>query len=266
VDAASTSISIMESDRYSTLASSAGRNLRLTSTSGEIRMAKKDIVLARQSLPWERQHKESEEAFYAFSIYRDMDPLDRHKNKVAVSLEKSVTLIQRWASNWNWDNRVREYDNYMETVKMTDRLKKIRDMNEKHLKICYGIQQKAAQALAKVDVDELAENPDEVLRMFMQSAELERKIMSQPNEQTAQLVQTAKAEEQISLQDEQRIQAIKDTIDALKEAGVLERVTERTVVEADYRIIEPCETANTKDDKVHAEEPKSKADGVLPTG
>lgn len=229
-------------------------------------MAKKDIVLAKQSLPWERQLKESEVAFYAFSKYRDMDPLDRHKNKVALELEKSVTLIQRWASDWNWDNRVREYDNYMETVKMADRLKRVREMNEKHLKVCYALQQKAALALQKVDIDKMAEKPDEVLRYFMNSVELERKILGQGEAETKELVAQAKTEQQVTQDDEKRIQAIKDTIDALREAGVIDVVTrgQETVIEAEYRVIEPCEATDTKKDKIHAGDAEPEADSVPP--
>ena len=59
---------------------------------------------------WERQPKESAQAFEAFDLYCKMGA-GRSLRKVEQKLNKSHTLIARWSSNWNWQKRSRDYDN-----------------------------------------------------------------------------------------------------------------------------------------------------------
>lgn len=71
-------------------------------------------------LPWERQPEESEEAWAAFVTYRDMLQLGddgtvtgrRSIRQVARRVDKSATLIARWASpkRHKWSLRVEAYD------------------------------------------------------------------------------------------------------------------------------------------------------------
>lgn len=63
--------------------------------------------------PWERQPRESDEAWQAFTRFRDM-PLPRRVVSVARELGKSKTLIERWCQRWQWQERVRCYDNALE--------------------------------------------------------------------------------------------------------------------------------------------------------
>ena len=62
---------------------------------------------------WERQPGESAQAFEAFKIYRDLG-LKRSNQEVCKQLSKSRQLISRWKATWNWDERVRAYDNALE--------------------------------------------------------------------------------------------------------------------------------------------------------
>lgn len=59
--------------------------------------------------PSERQKGESAVAFEAFRIYLEAGPA-RSTAKVARSLGKSKTLIDRWSSRWSWVERVRAFD------------------------------------------------------------------------------------------------------------------------------------------------------------
>lgn len=227
---------------------------------------KTNIIVAKQILPWERQPDESETAFEAFKIYRDTPPERRTKALVSTQQEKTIGLIQRWASQWAWDVRVREYDNYMQNLEMADRLQKIKAMNEKHLKIAYNLQVKAAQALAKVDVDRLASKPDEVLKYFIEATNLERRVLSQETAPQPAMISTIKAEEHIDLDDEKRIQAIKDTVDALREAGLLDRIIPTKTIDAEYTVTDSSTVVEPEKDEVHAEGTEPKTDSVPSDG
>lgn len=59
---------------------------------------------------WKRQPKESVQAYEALNLYLSMGA-ERTLHKVATKLSKSDTLIKRWSSSWNWQQRSRDYDN-----------------------------------------------------------------------------------------------------------------------------------------------------------
>ena len=61
------------------------------------------------SYPWERQTKETEKAYEAFLLYKNAGP-GRTVIDVARKLQKSYTLIRRWAKKWNWEDRVLAFD------------------------------------------------------------------------------------------------------------------------------------------------------------
>lgn len=58
---------------------------------------------------WERQEGETDKAYEAFALYRDMGA-SRSVRDVAQKLGKSATLISRWSSANNWVERVSAWD------------------------------------------------------------------------------------------------------------------------------------------------------------
>jgi hypothetical protein len=63
--------------------------------------------------PWERQPKESPEAWEAFALYRDMG-VERSTAKVGRALGKSTDLMDRWSRNHSWVARCMAYDVYLD--------------------------------------------------------------------------------------------------------------------------------------------------------
>jgi hypothetical protein len=61
---------------------------------------------------WERQPKETDPAFKAFCAYRDMPK--RSLDTLSQNLSKSLPLLKGWSSKWKWQERCREYDNFIE--------------------------------------------------------------------------------------------------------------------------------------------------------
>lgn len=103
---------------------------------------------------WERQKSESEQAYEAFVIYRDLGT-ERSTAKVAQQLGKSLALIQRWCRRWEWVERCRAWDNAKDAEARRAALQKYKDMNARHIKIALQLQQKALKAMEEL--------PDEAL-------------------------------------------------------------------------------------------------------
>lgn len=121
--------------------------------------------------PWERQKGESEKAFEAFAAYRDMGE-KRTFTAVAEKLHKSYTLIRRWKNNWNWDERVREYDNDLEKQARAQAIKDRKDMTSRHIQIAMQLQKKALAALKELSVEDMS--PKDIKEYIKMATDLER--------------------------------------------------------------------------------------------
>lgn len=121
--------------------------------------------------PWERQKGESEKAFEAFSIYRD---LGEKRTIVAVCkrLEKSRTLIDRWKDRWEWQERVRAYDNDLEREARAKAIKDRKDMTARHIGIAMQLQKKALEALQGLSVEDMS--PKDIKEYIKMATDLER--------------------------------------------------------------------------------------------
>lgn len=121
--------------------------------------------------PWERQNGEGEKAFAAFVIYRDMGR-ERTVTAVAKQLSKSRQLVERWKERWNWQERVRAYDNELEKEAKAAAVKAAREMTERHIRIAMQLQKKALEALQNLSVKKMtAKDIKEYIKM---ATELER--------------------------------------------------------------------------------------------
>jgi hypothetical protein len=62
--------------------------------------------------PWERQPGESDPAWAAFLVYRDLPASARSIARVVSDTGKSRSLIAGWSSKWDWPARAKEYDRH----------------------------------------------------------------------------------------------------------------------------------------------------------
>lgn len=81
------------------------------------------------TLAWERQPKESAQAWEAFVIYRDLG-YRRSTAKVARRLGKSTTLIEGWCARWNWVARSDAYLEHLDEANRREREEGIRVLHE----------------------------------------------------------------------------------------------------------------------------------------
>lgn len=66
-------------------------------------------------LAFEQQPRESDKAFAAFSLYLSLGP-ERSLAVVAKKLQKSVTLLGRWSSKFDWPSRLQAHAAHLAIV------------------------------------------------------------------------------------------------------------------------------------------------------
>jgi len=128
--------------------------------------------------PWEKQPGETAKAFAAFVAFKNIEPAFRSQVRVASDLGKSRQQIQRWASEWDWDERASAYDEEQEDKLLASRIEQKKKMDEEHLRIVRGARNKAVQALKQLDPKDLT--PSELRHWLEMTLKLERLIMGEP--------------------------------------------------------------------------------------
>lgn len=131
---------------------------------------------------WGQQQAETEQAFAAFVVYRDMGETRGHA-KVARQLKKSVQLINRWSARWSWSIRARAWDAELDKQKLEAIAKARAEMTERHIKHAKALQFKAIERLAEMEPGEL--KPSEALDFFVQASKIERLAFGEPTDRTA---------------------------------------------------------------------------------
>lgn len=97
----------------------------------------------RMPEPWERQRDEPPKALQAFRTYRDLGSRRTH-TKVAEACKVSESMVHRWASVWNWTERVRAWDDEQDRVAREATLADIADMHRRHAQLAVALLNKAA--------------------------------------------------------------------------------------------------------------------------
>lgn len=121
--------------------------------------------------PWERRQGESEQAFEAFTVYRNMG-LKRSNRAVCEKLSKSRQLISRWKSKYEWDIRAKAWDNELEEEARAEAANNLKDMTNRHIRISMKLQEKALEALMGLDSKKLS--PKDIKEILKMATDLER--------------------------------------------------------------------------------------------
>ena len=129
--------------------------------------------------PWERQKGESDKAFEAFSIYRDMGA-DRSLRAVGQKLGKSRALMERWSVSYKWLERVRAYENELEKEAREQAIKDRKEMIRRHIGFAKLMQKKAQDALRELSVEDMS--PKEIREYIKLATDLERLTRSLEND------------------------------------------------------------------------------------
>ncbi len=134
--------------------------------------------------PWERQPNESDKAFQAFAIYRDMGANGQKRSirAVAQKLKKSTTIIGRWSSNLNWVERANAWDDELDRLTREELTKGIAEMRKRHAKIAQAMLAKALKGLQRIPEDEMSSQ--DVAKIVDIASKLERLSRGEPTERT----------------------------------------------------------------------------------
>lgn len=131
--------------------------------------------------PWERQPKESDVAFAAFTVYRDMGP-DRSIPKVAQKCTKNVSLIKRWSSTHRWAVRIEAWTDEQDRLMREELIKGVTVMRKNHTDIAVSMLTKALDALGMIPAVDMT--MQDIARAVDVAAKLERLSRGEATERT----------------------------------------------------------------------------------
>ncbi|MCD8089273.1 MAG: hypothetical protein LUD81_01365 [Clostridiales bacterium] len=132
--------------------------------------------------PWERQKGESEKAYEAFGIYRDLGN-KRTVSAVVKELEKSRSLIDRWKDKYFWEERVLIYDNELEKEAKAQAVKERKEMIKRHIDMSVEVQDKSLKAFRALSILDMT--PKDIKEFMKFAIELERLNRADIEEKTS---------------------------------------------------------------------------------
>lgn len=173
---------------------------------------------------WERQKGETQKAFAAFVVYRDLPGFQRsfrhavdrqHGLKPGQAGYRSrYNQLCKWSSKYKWVDRCREWDSYKDRVSREEQIDQVRSMHTRQATIAAALQQKAYERLKKIDPSILS--PSMVIKWFVEAAKMERTARGEPETLHEALIQKLEVD-LTQLTDEQLDKLIEtgDVLDAL---------------------------------------------------
>ena len=135
---------------------------------------------------WERQTQERDPAWEAFTIYRDME-LPRRLIEVARQLEKSIALIRRWSSHWQWRIRIDGYDANKDEEGRQQRIADAKDAISQQVTMGRNLSVRSYNALLQMfDIDENGQvttplGPSDLVRLLTSMTDLWRRSAGVPD-------------------------------------------------------------------------------------
>lgn len=99
---------------------------------------------------WARREGETEPAFEAFRVYRDMGA-SRNQIAVAEVLGKSQQLLSRWSAKHEWVERARAYDNHRDADNADATAAQEQELLSRLLDSAEMLRHRAHQVLANSD-------------------------------------------------------------------------------------------------------------------
>lgn len=123
---------------------------------------------------WEKQPKESIQAYEAFNIYMNLGS-KRSLKLVSEKTGKSISCIKQWSKRWEWVKRVYGYDIYLYRLEQAERENMIQEALKRHNDMATAFQQKALDALEKLTIEVSGKlNPLQFIQYTKIGIDLER--------------------------------------------------------------------------------------------
>lgn len=108
---------------------------------------------------YERQPKETDRAFLAFTVYRDagvartikssVEPYQKQAGLNAHKPNSVFNQMMKWSARWRWKERIVEWDRYLDRHKRKLALREVEKMRNRHAKLGESLQSLGAMELKK---------------------------------------------------------------------------------------------------------------------
>ena len=128
---------------------------------------------------WERQKGEPTKIYSYFCSYRDLGP-NRNLRELPQKLGKSLTIIGKHSSKYNWVERVKAWEDYQDKINRKSQEEEIRKMAKRHADIALGMQSKAIDKLRNLDINEM--KPADIARFIEEGVRIERLSRGVPDQ------------------------------------------------------------------------------------
>jgi hypothetical protein len=128
---------------------------------------------------WDRQLRETSRSYELFSVYRNLGPQrSLAKARESSSGMPSIPRLKVLSVRWNWVDRARKYDDYLEHQERFQQEKERREMRKRHAKMAVLAQNIAVEGLknllAKVQGGEQGVAPADLTRLLEAGVKVER--------------------------------------------------------------------------------------------
>lgn len=128
----------------------------------------------KKSNAWDRQEKESSQAYEAFTVYRNLG-VGRTYTAVAEKLRKSSSLIRRWADNFNWHKRADEWDKTITERTLEKIVEEDAKMLEMQINIGKMMQAKGVTGLGGINFENLSvKHLSSIINLITSGVNIER--------------------------------------------------------------------------------------------
>lgn len=143
---------------------------------------------------WERKKKESDPAWAAFVLYRDMGE-DRTLAEVGRRSGKSAPLMEMWSAKHDWVARCHAYDNHFDQLMIKQREKRWLKSREKVINLGEGMRTVAGMGVKRlVRVNESGESvllrdlePSEIVALASNGVKIENEGYGKATETAPQI-------------------------------------------------------------------------------
>ena len=134
---------------------------------------------------WDRQLRETSRSYELFSVYRNLGPQrSLAKARESSSGMPSIPRLKVLSVRWNWVDRARKYDDYLEYQDRLQQEKERREMHKRHSRIAMLGQNIAVKGLegllGKVQANEVDVAPGDLVRLVDTSVKVERISRGEP--------------------------------------------------------------------------------------
>ena len=110
---------------------------------------------APEYAPWKQRKDEPAKAYDRFQCYCFMGR-ERSIDKVRIEYEyKTDRHLKTWSVKYEWQNRVRAYDAYVDRLFLDQRTRDALKVREEHLKNAAEMRKKITERIKSIDVNEM---------------------------------------------------------------------------------------------------------------